>query len=89
MTTETVMDIAQEALWLIVTTAAPCLLVTLVVGLIVSIFQTVTSIHEQTLTFVPKILATFLMLLLIGGWMLDNLSTFMEVLWSAFGEYVP
>ncbi|MBO5228142.1 MAG: flagellar biosynthesis protein FliQ [Lachnospiraceae bacterium] len=89
MTTETVMDIAQEALWLIVTTVAPCLLVTLVVGLIVSIFQTVTSIHEQTLTFVPKILATFLMLLLIGGWMLDNLSTFMEVLWSAFGEYVP
>ncbi len=89
MTTETVMDIAQEALWLIVTTAAPVLLVTLVVGLIVSIFQTVTSIHEQTLTFVPKILAVFLMLLLIGGWMLDNLATFMEVLWSAFGEYVP
>jgi len=89
MTSETVMDIAQEALWIIVTTAAPVLLITLAVGLIVSIFQTVTSIHEQTLTFVPKILAVFVVLLLIGGWMLDNIAMFMEVLWSAFGEYVP
>lgn len=89
MTTETVMDIAQEALWIIVVTAAPALIVTLAVGLIISIFQTVTSIHEQTLTFVPKILAVFVVLLLIGGWMLDNMATFMEVLWSSFGEYVP
>lgn len=89
MTTETVMDIAQEALWVIVITSAPVLIVTLVVGLVISIFQTVTSIHEQTLTFVPKILAVFVLLLLIGGWMIDNQVTFMEVLWSGFGEYVP
>ncbi len=89
MTTETVMDIAQEALWIIVITSAPVLIVTLVVGLVISIFQTVTSIHEQTLTFVPKILAVFVLLLLIGGWMIDNQVTFMEVLWSGFGDYVP
>ena len=89
MTAETVMDIAQQALWIIVTTAAPCLLVTLVIGLIVSIFQTVTSIQEQTLTFVPKILGVFVTLMLIGGWMLDNIVSFMEVLWSGFGEFIP
>jgi len=89
MTAETVMDIAQEALWTIIRIAAPVLLVTLVVGLIVSIFQTVTSIQEQTLTFVPKILAVFITLMLIGGWMLDQIVSFMEVLWSGFGEYIP
>lgn len=89
MTAETVMDITGETLWLIITLAAPILLVTLVVGLIISIFQTVTSIQEQTLTFVPKILAVFLMLILIGGWMLNRLTSFMEVLWSGFGDYLP
>lgn len=89
MTAETVMDIAQEALWTIIKIAAPVLLVTLVVGLIVSIFQTVTSIQEQTLTFVPKILAVFVTLMLVGGWMLDQIVSFMEVLWSGFGEYIP
>lgn len=89
MTAETVMDITGEALWLIIILAAPILLVTLVVGLIVSIFQTVTSIQEQTLTFVPKILAVFLMLILIGGWMLNQTTSFMEVLWSGFGDYLP
>lgn len=89
MTAETVMDIAQEALWLIILISAPVLLVTLVVGLVVSIFQTVTSIQEQTLTFVPKILAVFVTLMLVGGWMLNEVTSFMEVLWSGFGEFVP
>ena len=64
------------------------LLVSLIVGLIVSIFQTVTSIQEQTLTFVPKIIAVFLGLMLIGGWMLEQLSSFMIELWSDFGIYL-
>lgn len=88
MTTELVMDIAQETLWTIVKVAAPVLIVTLAVGLIVSIFQTVTSIQEQTLTFVPKILAVFVTLLLIGGWMLNQIVSFMEILWSGFGDFV-
>ena len=76
MTAETVMDIAQQALWIIVITAAPCLLVTLVVGLVVSILQTITSIQEQTLTFVPKLLAIFLVLILAGNWVLTIIREF-------------
>ena len=53
-----------------------------------SIFQTVTSIQEQTLTFVPKILAVFAMMLLVGAWMLNNMSDFMIRLWSDFSLYV-
>jgi len=88
MTVELVTDIMQEGLFVILKTAAPPLLVSLVIGLAVSIFQTVTSIQEQTLTFVPKIIAVFLGLMLIGGWMLEQLSGFMVDLWSDFGIYL-
>ena len=64
------------------------LLVSLVIGLIVSIFQAVTSIQEQTLTFVPKILAVFLALIVLGNWMLSEMSGFMISLWSDLGRYV-
>ena len=83
-----VMDIARQAIYTIITTASPMLLPSLVVGQIVSIFQTVTSIQEQTLTYEPKILAVFAMMLLLGAWMLNNLSTFMTGLWSDFSLYV-
>ena len=56
MTIDYVVQIANQALYLIIKTAAPVLLVSLIIGLIISIFQTVTSIQEQTLTFVPKII---------------------------------
>lgn len=88
ITEEQVMDIARQAIYTIIMTAAPLLLTSLAVGLIVSIFQTVTSIQEQTLTFVPKILAVFAMMLLLGAWMLNNMSTFMTQLWSDFSLYV-
>jgi len=83
-----VMDISREAIYTVILTAAPLLLTSLVVGLIISIFQTVTSIQEQTLTFVPKILAVFAMMLLVGAWMLNNMSSFMVQLWSDFSLYV-
>ena len=54
-----VLDIASQAIYTIIMVSAPLLLVSLIIGLIISIFQTVTSIQEQTLTFVPKILAVF------------------------------
>lgn len=60
ITQEAVLDIAREAIYTTIITSAPLLLISLIVGLIVSIFQTVTSIQEQTLTFVPKIIAIFL-----------------------------
>lgn len=88
MTVDVVVDIAKDTLWNIIITSAPVLLISLVVGLIISIFQTATSIQEQTLTFVPKILAIFLALMLLGEWMLNTMSGFMVELWSDFSVYI-
>ena len=71
-----VMDIAREALFLIIKVSAPLLLISLVIGLIVSIFQTITSIKEQTLTFVPKLLVIGLVLVFTGSSMLATLQDF-------------
>ncbi len=83
-----VTTVSGTAIFLIIKTAAPVLLVSLVVGLAVSIFQTVTSIQEQTLTFVPKILAEFLAIILLGHWMMNNMVGFMVELWSDFSVYI-
>ena len=88
MTVDEVIAIANQALYIIIKVSAPVLLISMAVGLIISIFQTVTSIQEQTLTFVPKILAVFAVMLLTGAWMLNNMSTFMVQLWSDFSLYV-
>ena len=88
MSVDIVVDIMREALFLILKTAAPPLIVSLVIGLIVSVFQTVTSIQEQTLTFVPKMVGMFLTLMLIGHWMLNGMTTFMEELWRNFSLYI-
>lgn len=88
MTTNDVTVIAEQAIFTIIKCAAPMLLVSLCVGLIVSIFQTVTSIQEQTLTFVPKVLAIFLMLMMTGHWILNNMVEFMTGLWTDFNLYV-
>ncbi|MCR5503368.1 MAG: flagellar biosynthesis protein FliQ [Lachnospiraceae bacterium] len=88
MGVEEVTMIAQEALFTIVKTAAPVLIVSLVIGLTVSIFQTVTSIQEQTLTFVPKVIGIFATLMILGHWMLNNMAGFMQTLWSDFSLYV-
>lgn len=88
MQTEIVTDVMQSALFLVLKTAAPMLLISLVIGLVVSIFQTVTSIQEQTLTFVPKILGVFVTLLICGSWMLNSMSSFIERLWSNFSYYL-
>lgn len=83
-----ILDVTREAFTTIIMTAAPALLVSLVIGLVVSIFQTVTSIQEQTLTFVPKIVCVFITLMLFGGWMLDNMSDFMIKLYNNFSLYI-
>ncbi len=88
MNIEAVTDITQEALYTIMITSAPLLMIALVVGLMVSIFQTVTSIQEQTLTFVPKVLSIFLGIMLLGHWMLNNVVSYMVKLWSDFSVYV-
>lgn len=83
-----ILDIARDAIYTIVITSAPLLLVSLIVGLIISIFQTVTSIQEQTLTFVPKIIGVFVTMLICGSWMLNNITSFIERLWSNFSYYL-
>lgn len=88
MVIDDVTAIASTAIFTIIKCAAPLLLVSLCVGLIVSIFQTVTSIQEQTLTFVPKILAIFLTLMVMGHWIMNNMIEFMTSLWSDFGSYI-
>ncbi len=88
MTVETVLDVAVETIWTIIITSAPLLIISLVVGLVISIFQAVTSIQEQTLTFVPKILAIFVGIMVFGSFILNTIIDFMTDLWSSFGEYM-
>ncbi len=83
-----VITIAKEAIYTIIVASAPLLLISLIVGLVISIFQTVTSIQEQTLTFVPKIIAVFLGIMLFGSWMLDIMSNYMTRLWTDFSVYL-
>lgn len=76
MTKETVVSILQEGILQVIYIAGPVLLVALVVGLIIAVFQAITSIQEQTLTFVPKILAILGMIALLGSWMMSTLSEY-------------
>lgn len=88
MTEGQVLDIARDSLYTIIICSAPLLLISLIVGLIISIFQTVTSIQEQTLTFVPKIIAVFVGIMLFGSWIMNNLMEFINELWSDFSIYL-
>ena len=82
-----VVTVARQTIWVIVKTSVPLLLVSMIVGLIISLFQTLTSIQEQTLTFVPKLIAILLTLMLLGAWMLNQIAGFMGNLWN-FSQYI-
>lgn len=88
MSVDTVAEITNRALYLIIRCALPVLLVSLIVGLTVSIFQTVTSIQEQTLTFVPKIIAVFAAIIILGGWIANTIIEYMADLWLNFNVYM-
>ena len=81
-------QIVGEALMLVIRMSLPILLTSMIIGLIISIFQTVTSIQEQTLTFVPKVIGVFLVIMLMGNYMLTELSGYITNLWSDFSKYV-
>lgn len=81
-------QIVGEALMMVIRMSLPILLTSMIIGLIISIFQTVTSIQEQTLTFVPKVLGVFTMIMVMGNWMLTELSGYINNLWSDFSKYV-
>ncbi len=88
MTIDAVAEMANRALYVIVEVSLPVLLVSLIIGLVISIFQTVTSIQEQTLTFVPKIICVFVALMVLGPWMMETLVDYTTQLWSDFSLYI-
>ena len=88
MTIGDVTQIVSEALWLIIKVGTPVLLISLVVGLVVSVFQTATSIQEQTLTFVPKVLSIFLAIIVLGNRMATEITDYIHALWGNFSNYI-
>ena len=88
MSQESILQIMQSAIWTVITVAAPPLLIGLAAGVLISLFQTVTSIQEATLAFVPKILAVFLALIIFGSWMLNVLRDFIEQLYSSLPNFL-
>ena len=83
MTQDTVVNLATQAMTLALEIAGPILLLGLIIGLLVSIFQAVTSIQEQSLTFIPKVLAVAAIIVILGPWMLDQLVTYVQNLYTS------
>ncbi|MCU0582762.1 MAG: flagellar biosynthesis protein FliQ [Syntrophales bacterium] len=88
MSTDLIMGIAGETMKVTLLVSAPVLLVGLVVGIVISVFQAVTQVHEMTLTFVPKIIAVMLALLVAAPWMLDMLVNFTHNLFTNIPNYI-
>jgi len=86
MGADSVLELSTQALELALRVALPLLLVGLVVGLAVSVFQAVTQIQEQTLAFIPKILAVAVVLVVAGPWMLDQLVVYTSGLYGGIGN---
>ena len=82
MTPETVITIGQQAIEMTLMVAAPLLLCALVIGLVVSIFQAATQINEMTLSFIPKLLGIFLVLIFTGPWMINMLVDYIQRLYG-------
>lgn len=81
-------DLLVSTLVTVIKASAPMLLVSLIVGLVISILQTVTSIQEQTLTFVPKLIAVFLVLILAGNWIMGQIVDLFRELCMNFSYYI-
>lgn len=88
MPTETVLELVIDALKTALMISAPMLLTALVVGIVISLFQSVTQIQEMTLTFIPKILATFLALTLTLPWMLETMMDYFKRLFDSIPHIV-
>lgn len=88
MTPESVMTLGYEAMKLSLLLAAPLLLVALVTGLLISLFQAATQINEMTLSFIPKLLAVFATLVIAGPWMLEAVLDYMRNLFASIPQLV-
>ncbi|MDZ5473468.1 flagellar biosynthesis protein FliQ [Bacillus sp. 31A1R] len=88
MTRDGVIAIAEQGIWTVIIICGPLLILALVVGLIVSIFQATTQIQEQTLAFVPKIVAVLLGIVVFGPWMLNHMLSYASEIFSNLTRYV-
>jgi len=88
LTSEFVLSLAEKGIFTILLVAGPLLILALVVGLLVSIFQATTQIQEQTLAFIPKIVAVLLGLVFFGPWMLANIVEFTTDLFQNLNQFV-
>lgn len=88
MNEDLIIDLAREAILTVITIAGPLLLIALAIGLLVSIFQTVTSIQEQTLAFVPKIIGVFLGVLILAPWMLNKMVELVNSIYTSFSIFI-
>ena len=83
-----VLDIAREAIFTLLKVVSPILLVALFIGLIIGIFQALTQIQEMTLTFIPKVVSIFTVLILAFPWIMDKLNTFTINLFLNIPQYI-
>ncbi|WP_026075842.1 flagellar biosynthesis protein FliQ [Noviherbaspirillum massiliense] len=88
MTPESVMTLGRQAMEVTLMVSAPMLLVALVVGLVVSIFQAATQINEMTLSFIPKLVGIFVTLVVAGPWMLSVMLDYMRQMFSSIPNMV-
>jgi len=88
MTPQTVLTLGEQALTVTMLVAAPMLITALAVGLIVSVFQAATQINEATLSFIPKLLAIFAVMIVAGPWMLATLVDYMQRLFSSIPQAI-
>jgi flagellar biosynthetic protein FliQ len=88
MTPELIMSMGRQAIEVTLMVAAPLLLTALVIGLVVSIFQAATQINEATLSFIPKLLGIFIVLILAGHWMLSILINYLRLILTSIPDLV-
>jgi len=88
LTPDSVITIAEQGIWMVIMICGPLLALALIVGLIVSIFQATTQIQEQTLAFVPKIVAVLLGLVFFGPWMLSHMLSYANEIFTNLTRYV-
>lgn len=88
MTSEFVISIAERSIWVILLASGPLLIVALLTGLAVSVFQATTQIQEQTLAFVPKIIAVMVAIVFFGPWMLSRVTNYASDIFSNLSRYI-
>ena len=88
MTQDTVVNLATQAMTLALEIAGPILILGLIIGLLVSIFQAVTSIQEQSLSFIPKIIGVAVLIVVLGPWMLDQMVTYAQNLYTSIPSMI-